>query len=159
MSNDPKTSLVGGKVPYEGYKELKENGQQRDYLVLSSDERMKGFVRPVRSSYIHVGIPGPKYPLRDLTAKEYLDYEKYGYVKYEEYPEGSHGLGRFWTQKELDNIDKGCMAKTTMSREIAETYARSPGFYGGTFCVRCRKHFPVGEHGEFVWEDGSRVGT
>ena len=159
MSDEPKTSLVGGKEPYEGYKEIKENGQQKDYLVLSAEERAKGFVRPVRYTYIHVGRTGPKYPLRDLTAKEYLDLEKFGYVKYEVYPEGSGLLGRFWTQKELDSIDQGCLTRTTMSREIAETYARSPGFYGGTFCCGCKKHFPVGEQGEFVWEDGSRVGT
>jgi hypothetical protein len=43
---------------------------------------------------------------------------------------------------------------------LAETYARQPEFYSGTFCVGCRDHFPVGEEGEFVW-DGTeqRVGT
>ncbi len=40
------------------------------YLILSAEERAKGFVRPVRCTYKHVGIPGPKYPLRDLTAEE-----------------------------------------------------------------------------------------
>jgi hypothetical protein len=30
---------------------------------------------------------------------------------------------------------------TTMNQEIAETYARQPSFYGGTFCVRCGSHF------------------
>jgi hypothetical protein len=42
---------------------------------------------------------------------------------------------------------------------IAETYARQPTFYGATFCCHCGTHLPVGEQGEFVWEDGSRVGT
>lgn len=55
----------------------------------------------------------------------------------------------------------GCGAVTTMAQEIAETYARDPGFYGATYCVGCRMHRPVGEHGEFIWADGSgaKVGT
>ncbi len=32
---------------------IKDNGQQEKYLVLSEDEREKGYVRPVRTSYIH----------------------------------------------------------------------------------------------------------
>jgi len=45
-----------------------------------------------------------------------------------------------------------CGAVTTMAQEIAETYARDPSYYqGGTFCVHCKEHFPVGEDGEFVW--------
>lgn len=83
------------------------DGQQRDYIVLSDAERAKGFVRPVRRTYIHTV----------------------------------------------------CGAATTMGQAIAETYARNPGFYSGTFCARCRTHFPVGPEGEFTWEDGSKVGT
>lgn len=57
-----------------------------------------------------------------------------------------------------------CGKITTMSRAIAETYARDPGFYGGTFCTHCGSHFPVGEDGEFVWYEmdgstGPKVGT
>ena len=44
-----------------------------------------------------------------------------------------------------------CGTITSMSDDIAETYARDPGFYGSTFCVHCRGHFRVGETGEFVW--------
>lgn len=53
-----------------------------------------------------------------------------------------------------------CGVVTTMGRALAETYARDPHFYSGTFCCGCRTHFPVGEDGEFTW-DGSdeRVGT
>jgi hypothetical protein len=48
-----------------------------------------------------------------------------------------------------------CRTVTTMGQAIAETYARDPKFYGGTFCVGCGSHFPVGEDGEFLWvEDG-----
>jgi hypothetical protein len=52
-----------------------------------------------------------------------------------------------------------CDTVTTMARAIAETYARNPGFYGATYCCGCRMHRPVGEHGEFEWVDGGRVGT
>lgn len=53
-----------------------------------------------------------------------------------------------------------CGAVTTMGQSIAETYARDPFFYAGTFCAHCRNHFPVGDDGEFVW-DGTeeKVGT
>lgn len=78
-----------------------ESGQHGDYWVLSEEERTKGFIRPVRDSYLH------------LT----------------------------------------CGHITTMNRAIAETYAKSPGFYSATFCYRCVAHFPVGEDGEFVWVD------
>ena len=52
-----------------------------------------------------------------------------------------------------------CGTSTTMGQAIAETYARLPQYYGSTFCVHCNDHFPVGEDGEFVWDDGSKVGT
>lgn len=52
-----------------------------------------------------------------------------------------------------------CGAETTMGDRIAETYAINPGFYSGTFCCRCGGHFPVGAEGEFVWLDGTKVGT
>lgn len=77
------------------------------YIVLSAEELAKGFVRPVRRTYVH---------------------EK-------------------------------CRTTTTMGQTIAETYARDPSFYGGTYCVRCGMHRPVGANGEFVWEDGTKVGT
>lgn len=53
-----------------------------------------------------------------------------------------------------------CGTVTKMGQSLAETYARDPAFYSGTFCVGCRTHFPVGKDGEFVW-DGTdeKVGT
>lgn len=36
----------------------REDGQNEVYLVLSEEERAKGFVRPFRNKYIHVGIGG-----------------------------------------------------------------------------------------------------
>lgn len=122
-------------------------GQQDVYLVLSEEERKRGFVRPVRQSYTHVGR-APKYPLRDLTEAEHKQYDQYGYVKYEAYPQNLNSgvTGRFWTQAMLDSL--GCKTVTTMGLALAETYARDPKFYGSTFCVHCNKHFPVEE---FVW--------
>jgi hypothetical protein len=100
--------VSGAPVPADrSHTQLKPNGQQQDYVVLSAEERAKGFVRPVRRTYVH---------------------EK-------------------------------CGVATTMGQSLAETYARDPKFYSGTFCCGCGKHFPVGEDGEFVWDDGSKVGT
>ena len=105
MQNEPKTCLTDGSAPTPGYTELKENGQQVDYLVLCPEERDKGFVRPVRHSYLHTK----------------------------------------------------CGTVTKMGQALAETYARDPKFYGGTFCVGCGTHFQVSE---FTWElDGSVVGS
>ena len=53
-----------------------------------------------------------------------------------------------------------CRMETTMGQTLAETYARDPYFYSGTFCCGCGKHFPVGEDGEFVWTGtAEKVGT
>ena len=92
--------LADGSAVTEDHRELKLDGQQKGYVVLAPAERSKGFVRPVRRTYIH----------------------------------------------------KACGSPTTMSSAIAETYARDPGFYSATFCIRCRGHFPVGE---FVWIDSN----
>lgn len=67
-----------------------------------------------------------------------------------------------WVRPYRDSyVHTKCGTLTRMSRTIAETYARDPYFYGGTFCVGCSAHFPIGLTGEFVWADGSneKVGT
>lgn len=99
--NDPRLthgaeSLDGPPVP-----------QADVYLVLSADERAKGFIRPVRRSYTH----------------------------------------------------EFCGTSTKMAVAIAETYAANPAYYGSTYCANCGAHRPVGPGGEFVWDDGSKVGT
>lgn len=138
-------------------------GKQNDvYLVLSEEERAKGFVRPIRSRYRHVGPPGPKFPLVELSEEEKRRHKADGYTHFEKYPDDypSGLFGRYWTQERLAKVDKGCGTVTTMGRALCETYAREPHFYGATFCVGCGVHLPVGEQGEFVWEDdGERVGT
>lgn len=96
--------LIGGAPITEGFDAINPaTGMQRDYVVLSPEERARGFVQPVRERYMHKVL--------------------------------------------------GCGAVTTMHREIAETYARDPAFYSGTFCSRCRSHFPLSQ---FVW-DGTNL--
>lgn len=133
-------------------------GQNEKYLILSEEERAKGFVRPVRRSYQHVGPEAPRFELRDLTEDQAARTEGCNYVKYEVYPESEAPVtGKFWTQEQLDSIGKGCRTVTTMAQAIAETYARDPSFYGATFCGLCNKHLPVGE---FIWEGTrERVGS
>lgn len=157
-TNQEVTTLSGRPITGETTKIEPSTGMQKDYVVLTAEERAKGFVRPVRRSYIHTGIR-PKHPIRMLTDEEKEHYKEYGFIAYEEYPQnpGSSLTGRYWTRAQLES---GCGKVTTMGQELAETYARDPHFYGGTFCAHCRTHFPVGESGEFVWEEGGeRVGT
>jgi hypothetical protein len=136
----------------------KPDGQYEKYAVLPEEERAKGFVRPVRQKYIHIGPEGPRYPLRDLTAEEHERYDQYKYVKYEEYPEGHGTLGHFWTQEAMDKVIKGgCGTVTHMGLALSETYARDPTYYGSTFCCGCGVHLPVNE---FVWDGtNERVGS
>ena len=155
--DDPRLGHGADTVPQD---------QNPVYLVLSEEERGKGFKRPLYRSYIHVGPEGPRYPLRDLTGDELERWAGAGYVKYEEYPlDDRPALGRFWTQAQLDGAGKGCGAVTTMGLALCETYARDPSFYGATYCTGCRMHRPVGARGEFTWldEHGNdthiRVGT
>lgn len=55
--NDPKLK--------EGQKNT--TGQHEIYLVLSEEERAKGFVRPVRHKYVHVGINGHEIDPNDMS--------------------------------------------------------------------------------------------
>jgi hypothetical protein len=145
------TKLTGVVPEGRDYRDLKENGQQLAYLVLSDEERTKGFVRPYRTAYEHRGVR-PRHPTRELQGTELELKEKFGYVLFEEYPESESPVaGRYWTQKQLRS---GCGTVTTMGREIAETYARNPKFYGGTFCAGCGVHLPLEE---FVWTGTDEV--
>lgn len=137
------------------------DGQHVDHWTMCPGEIIQsGFKRPVRLSYTHVGIAGPKYLLRDLTDEERKTYGD-RYAKYEMYPDSeSPKLGRFWTQSDLDKVGKGCGTSTRMPQQIAETYAANPGYYGNTFCCGCNQYLAVGKDGEFVWEHtNDRVGT
>ncbi len=103
-----KTMTDGSPVTADHREIDPKTGMQKGYVVLSDEERAKGFVRPVRRKYLHIT----------------------------------------------------CRVVTTMTQTIAETYARDPAFYDGTYCADCLDHFRVGADGEFVW-DGTdeRVGT
>lgn len=105
----PRTTLTDGTQVYPEHRRLKANGQQEGYKVLAEEERAKGFVKPVRRSYIHLK----------------------------------------------------CGTLTTMGQTLAETYARDPGFYSGTFCCGCRTHFTFGQpDGDFVWDGtNEKLGT
>ncbi len=53
--------------------ELKPSGQQEAYLILSEEERLKGFVRPVRRSYKHSacgGVTTMAVPLAETFARD-----------------------------------------------------------------------------------------
>jgi len=147
-----KIELSNGKPVTPEHKEIDPaTGQQKGYVVLTAEERAKGFVRPVRHKYVHIGVRS-KYPLRDLTPEEQADPLRggQGWVKYEEYPESESPLvGKGWTKQELRS---GCGTVTAMADALAETYARDPKFYGMTFCCKCKMHFDVGQ---FIWDDGS----
>jgi hypothetical protein len=53
----PRTTLTDGSPVTPDHREILTDGiragQQKAYVVLSADERAKGFVEPVRRSYIH----------------------------------------------------------------------------------------------------------
>jgi len=158
---EPKTCLTDGSAPSPGWDEIKDNGQQVDYLVLCPEERAKGYVRPLRRSYLHVGTK-----LRgtlEMLEKPYHS-EDTGkiYVAVDRFQVGETRAGTYLTQQDVDRIKLkgsygGCDVKTDMSLSLCETYARDPKFYGSTFCCGCGKHLPVGE---FMWvEDGQVVGS
>ena len=51
---DPKTTLTDGSPVTSDHRETNPaTGMQKAYVVLSVEERAKGFVRPVRRYYIH----------------------------------------------------------------------------------------------------------
>ena len=151
-----------------------ETGQHEIYLVLSEEERAKGFIRPYRDAYVHKGtkierddegrllgrlikIDDEEYPKNDYYTKEK------GYGGYIKYPEGYHKYAKYITTEEVEAIiDRkshfgGCGTLTTMGMALSETYARDPKFYGATFCTGCNKHLPVEE---FVWDvDGEILGS
>ena len=147
----PKVTLTDGSPVTADHKEIDPaTGMQKGYVVLSEEERAKGYVRPVRRAYRHVGVK-PEFPVRDLTDEEKARVRN-DYVAFEAYPEERAPVtGRYWTQAQLNG---GCGAVTVMGHTLAETYARDPKFYGGTFCVGCGKHLPVAE---FVWDGTDEV--
>ncbi len=100
---EPAITLSDGSPVTPDHREIDpKTGQQRGYVVLSAAERARGFVRPVRKSYVHVT----------------------------------------------------CGTVTRMGQALAETHARQPDFYSGTFCAGCGAHFPLAQ---FLWDGTSEV--
>jgi len=147
----------------------KGEGQQNEcYLILSEEERAKGFIRPYRNQYIHIGknIKSHWKSIYRILNEEEKNEHKEKYVAIMTVltdEEGNFKGGAYVTQEQLDKWKKGeqdggCGGKTIMAREIAETYARNPSFYGATWCMNCKKHIDVNE---FIWDDksGETVGS
>lgn len=136
--------------------------QNEVYLVLSEEERAKGFIRPYRDSYIHQGRRFTTYTLLDEPEGDIRGGDEYVAIFDITDASGNHIGGHYATQKELDRFLKtgfvgGCGGLTRMSQPISETYARDPKFYGSTYCVHCRMHLAVSE---FIWDaDGQTVGS
>lgn len=122
--------------------------QNKVYLVLSDEERAKGFVRPVRKSYLHVGrkYDGPLEMIdpRVINDKTYVAIAPV-------YSNGKRIGGAYLMEHEVQQFMAtggyvgGCHTITTMATPIAETYARNPSFYGATYCCHCMRHVSVGE--------------
>jgi hypothetical protein len=52
--SDPKTTLTDGSPVTHDHREIDPaTGMQKGYVVLSAEERAKGYVRPVRKTYLH----------------------------------------------------------------------------------------------------------
>ena len=50
---EPKTCLTNGDKVSSDHRDIKENGQQKDYIVLTPEEIGKGYLRPFRDAYTH----------------------------------------------------------------------------------------------------------
>jgi hypothetical protein len=136
----------------------KANGQREVYLILSDEERAKGFVRPVRCSYVHVGKQIDKskmIPVDEYWGDDFDEYDEerrrkykkeYGYIYF--LPNENKESAVLGTYIKETDLKKGCGTVTTMAQSLAETYARDPKFYGATFCCGCGTHLPVNE---FYW--------
>lgn len=141
MDTEPKLCTTNGR-PVDEVRAAQTNptGQHDGYIVLCPDERAKGFVRPYRDKYEHVGPRICGLPVGDGNQVCYMD------------PGHQSECGIA-----AGTRASGCGTVTTMGRALSETYARDPKFYGATFCVACNKHLPVAE---FVWTvDRERVGS
>ena len=161
MSEQPKTCMTDGEAVDPQHREINPaTGMQKGYVVLCPEERAKGFVRPVRRSYKHVGVK-PRGTIEMLEEPYICDCKTYVAVDRFELQDGKKA-GTYLTKYEVEQVKKsgcfgGCGTVTTMGQALAETYARDPKFYSGTFCCGCGTHFPVAG---FTWvPDGSVVGS
>jgi hypothetical protein len=130
-----------------------ETGQHEGYIVLCPDERAKGFVRPYRDKYKHVG---PAILEHRAGCPSLVCVCRH--AVHENNRCGSCECGVFAPSGLCScRRSRACGTVTTMGRALSETYARDPKFYGATFCCGCNRHLPVAE---FVWTaDGQEVGS
>jgi len=111
--------LVDGRpVPDDdSHKELKPNGQQRDYVVLSPDELRKGYIKPWRNSYKH--SCGVVTRMSDAIASTYARepwfysgtfcvgcHAHFPLNEFTWEPDGESMEPKNWPQSELDRIAK-----------------------------------------------------
>jgi len=75
---NPNTTLADGSPVTDDHTDIKPNGQQKDYVVLSEEERAKGFVEPVRLSYIHEKCGGVTKMAQSIAEIYARDPEFYG---------------------------------------------------------------------------------
>lgn len=146
MAEDTPALCTTNGRPVDEVRAAQKNatGQHDGYIVLCPDERAKGFVRPYRDAYKHVG--------RHVCGKAVS--QGLGLSPFFCLMDPNHGGD---CGAAFGPLSTGCGTVTTMGRALSETYARDPNFYGATFCVACNKHLPVAE---FVWTaDGERVGS
>jgi hypothetical protein len=98
----------------------------------------------------------PDIPYGEGAAPGYVNPETGQHTDYWVLSEAERSQG-FIRPVRRSYIHRKCGSETVMGQAIAETYARNPKFYGATFCVKCKTHFPVKE---FAWdEDGTEVGS
>jgi hypothetical protein len=57
VDRDART-LADGSPVTDDHREIQRDGQQKGYIVLSEEERKRGFVRPVRFAYKHIKCGG-----------------------------------------------------------------------------------------------------
>lgn len=148
------TTTDGSKPTSDGSTPTEEylaDGQAKAHWILTKEERAKGFIRPVRTTYKHVGVR-PTHKVYELSDEDKAKFAQEGYTHYEDMhnDDSTNIVGRYWSTEKLNS---GCGGITHMPLSIAETYAREPRFYGQTFCTRCRGYHDVEE---FVWVDGGQ---
>ena len=119
MIKYPKTTLTDGSPVTEDHREINPKTGQQKGYKVLAEEERK--------------------------PEEFVRPVRYSYVH--------AGINPRWSQTIPTALVRagqfGCGTITTMAKTIAETYARTPNFYTGTFCAQCKEHRPLEE---FVWE-------
>jgi hypothetical protein len=64
----PRRELSGGGPITDDHREIDPaTGLQKGYIVLTADERAKGFVRPVRTTYVHLTCGTKTWMAQDIA--------------------------------------------------------------------------------------------